>query len=61
MRVRRTEIARRVREVAQEALALVQDLLRRKRELAGLADRAARDGDAGLLPQQHVVQRRQVL
>ena len=45
-RVRRTEIARRVREVAQEALALVEDLLRRQRELAGLRDRAAGDRDA---------------
>jgi hypothetical protein len=53
--------ARRVREVAQEALALVEDLLRRQRKLAGLRDRATDDRDLRLFPQQQVVQRGQVL
>jgi hypothetical protein len=53
--------ARRVREVAQEPLAFVQDLLRGQRELAGLRHHATRDRHRGLFPEQHVVDRRQVL
>ena len=60
-RVGRAEIARRVREVAQEPLAFVQDLLRGQRELAGLRQHSARDRHRGLFPEQHVVDRRQVL
>ncbi len=59
--VGRAEIARRVREVAQEPLAFVQDLLRGQRELAGLRYHAARDRHGGLFPEQHVVDRGQVL
>src|SRR5207245_10963485 len=60
-RARRAEVVRGVGEVAEEALALVEHLLRRQVELTPLGDGADAQRQGGLLPEQDMVERGQAL